>query len=79
MLTKSELEEMLASTGTCRIERTKSTTDKDKLARLSKKSGALRNFRAKIAHNDGILPCSSRNYRAKPCSEDLGSCNVCGI
>lgn len=30
MLTKSELEEKLASMGTCRVERTKSTTDKDK-------------------------------------------------
>ena len=30
MLTKSELEEMLASTETYRVERTKSTTDKDK-------------------------------------------------
>lgn len=30
MMTKSELEEMLASMETYRIERTKSTTDKDK-------------------------------------------------
>ena len=30
MLTKSELEELLASTETYRVERTKSTTDKDK-------------------------------------------------
>ena len=29
MLTKSELEEMLASTETYRVERTKSTTDKE--------------------------------------------------
>ena len=30
MLTKSELERLLASTETYRVERTKSTTDKDK-------------------------------------------------
>ena len=30
MITKSELEQLLASTETYRVERTKSTTDKDK-------------------------------------------------
>ena len=30
MITKSELEKLLASTETYRVERTKSTTDKDK-------------------------------------------------
>ena len=30
MITKSELEKLLASTETCRVERTMSTTDKDK-------------------------------------------------
>lgn len=34
MLTKSELEEMLASTETYRVERTKSTTDKNKFGEV---------------------------------------------
>ena len=35
MITKSELEQLLASTETYRVERTKSTTDKDKFGEAS--------------------------------------------
>lgn len=53
MLTKSELEEKLASMGTCRVERTKSTTDKDKFGEAVCAFANLRTRRMKRSSGCG--------------------------
>ena len=51
MITKSELEKLLASTETCRVERFKSATDKNKFGEAE--TGKV--VRPGASANDGII------------------------